>query len=29
MLPLAAFLLAVTLPPETAAYAEAGYDLGA
>jgi len=29
MLPLAAFLLAVTLPPETAAYAEAGYDFGA
>jgi hypothetical protein len=29
MLSLAAFFLAVTLPPETSAYAEAGYDLGA
>ena len=29
MLALTAFLLAVTLPPETAAYAEAGYDFGA
>ena len=29
MLTLAAFLLAATLPPETAAYAEAGYDFGA
>jgi len=29
MLSLAALLLAVTLPPETTAYAEAGYDFGA
>ena len=29
MLSLAALLLAVSLPPETMAYAEAGYDFGA